>query len=452
MSASATSVVVSARTPGARTLDGAALRWRVLMFVAMIGAVIVVAITLYVDAQREGSAALSDFAREQAELASAVAARLDGSDERSVLKLEEAGSLLVLETRDDGLHRPDGTRIESAPIADAIARGETTWRLSRAEAASIGLPPRMAVAGIAKARDGRSIAIVATALRVRDRERRAQSRLALGMILAAILVGGFGGAALHIQRREHTLERRLLVREVEKVGEERLTRADKLATMGAFATGISHEIATPLGVIATRADMLASRADADERVSRNARTIFDQAEKIRGIIKSFLALARGEARAQTRVDVPTLLASTKRMVEHRFAAARVVLDVEETDALSAFGEPRLLEQALVNLLLNACDVSKSGQHVRLTARVQGERVSFCVDDDGPGISDAVAGRAVEPFFTTKADGAGTGLGLAIVNEIAKHHQGRFVIAARSGGGTTAQFDVPSANVSPKESS
>ncbi len=434
-----------------RGLDGWATRRSLLILGAILLAVTFVSGILYMDARREATAALADFAREQVALAAAVAARLDGSDQRAIVKIEEPGSLIVLQSRDDGLYRPDGLRVESEPISQAIKRGEQTWRLSRGEAAAMGLPARMAVAGIARTHDGRAVAVVATALRVRDRETRAQSRLVLGIVLAALLVGGFGGVALRIQRKEDALERTLLVREIEKEGEERLARADKLATMGAFATGIAHEIATPLGVIATRADMLAQRVASDERASRSAASILDQAEKIRGIVNSFLALARGEARAQTRVEVRALLASALKMVEHRFAAARVELDVRDSPrALDVFGEPQLLEQALVNLLLNACDASTPGQRVQLVVRLDSERICFCVGDDGRGISQDVAARATEPFFTTKPDGVGTGLGLAIVNEIAKHHQGRFLIRPRAEGGTEARFEVLAANVESKE--
>jgi len=175
----------------------------------------------------------------------------------------------------------------------------------------------------------------------------------------------------------------------------------------------------------------------------DAKTIVEQTDKIRGIIKSFLALARGESPERSRVAPGELLASAKAMVEHRFEAAEVALEIAvPKDVPMVFGEPRLLEQALVNLLLNACDASRAGQQVRALVKTEAGRVCFCVEDDGAGISADVAARATEPFFTTKPAGAGTGLGLAITNEIAKHHQGRFVIMARPSGGTVARLEVP----------
>src|SRR3954463_13880688 len=86
-------------------------------------------------------------------------------------------------------------------------------------------------------------------------------------------------------------------------------------------------------------------------------------------------------------------------------------------------DPKLFEQVLVNLLLNACDACAEGGQVELSvrSRVKGERMAFIVTDDGEGITPEVAGRAAEPFFTTKSEDVGTGLGLAIANEIVKHH-------------------------------
>jgi two-component system NtrC family sensor kinase len=416
-------------------LEEAAMRRRVLLLLAMIAAVVLASIPLYLDARREGAAALSDFAREQAALADAVA-----SSNWSAAGLEKPDALIVLESSAEGaLRRPSGSLVTSSVVTDAIARGARTVRLERPEAAALGLPTRTAVAGIAKAADGHATVVVATALRVRDREIHAQNRLLLGIALAALLVGIFGGIALRIQRKELVLERELAMKDAEKASEERLARADKLATMGAFATGIAHEIATPLAVIAARTEMLAH----EERRARAAQTIVEQTDKIRGIIKSFLALARGESPEQSRIAPADLLSSAQRMVEHRFEAAEVALEISvPKDAPMVLGEPRLLEQALVNLLLNACDASKPGQLVHASVRTEGGRVCFCVEDDGVGISADVAAHATEPFFTTKPAGAGTGLGLAITNEIAKHHQGRFVIAARSEGGTAARLEVP----------
>lgn len=108
-------------------------------------------------------------------------------------------------------------------------------------------------------------------------------------------------------------------------------------------------------------------------------------------------------------------------------------------------DARLLEQALVNLILNACDACEKGGCVAVRVEHAPGGVAFVVVDDGVGIGDETALRATEPFFTTKPEGKGTGLGLAIANEIVHHHQGKFVIASRTGRrGTQARIELPQA--------
>jgi signal transduction histidine kinase len=137
------------------------------------------------------------------------------------------------------------------------------------------------------------------------------------------------------------------------------------------------------------------------------------------------------------------------LVEHRFAKAGVHLTLEVAPELPHIAcEPRLMEQVLVNLLLNACDACEPGGHVELRAVADGDRVAFVVTDDGSGISADAAQRIMDPFFTTKAHGLGTGLGLAIANELVKHHRGKLSVFARQGQrGTRARVELPTSTES-----
>src|SRR5262249_42150235 len=131
------------------------------------------------------------------------------------------------------------------------------------------------------------------------------------------------------------------------------------------------------------------------------------------------------------------------LVEHRFAKAGVRLTT-----IAAPDLPRLrcdlpmLQQALSNLLLNACDACDKGGSVEVFALSDDERISFIVTDDGVGITPEAAARATEPFFTTKAAGKGTGLGLAISSEIIKMHRGSLEITPAGARGTRASVHLP----------
>ena len=287
------------------------------------------------------------------------------------------------------------------------------------------------------------VVAVASAARERDREKRALWRLLLGVVVTSGLVFLFGGIALRKQRREFALERELAVAEGQRAGEDALAQAQRIATMGTFAMGIAHEVATPLGVIVGRAEQLIGRIQDDDRATRGARTILKQADQIQQIVRRFLDMARGGRPSLERADPSDVARAAAAAVEHRFAKANVALTADiPANMPGVHCDRALLEQALVNLLLNACDACKSGEHVEIAARADAERVAFVVTDDGVGITDEHAARATEPFFTTKPEGQGTGLGLAIATEIAKSHRGDLTIAHNTKRGTRACIEIP----------
>jgi signal transduction histidine kinase len=286
---------------------------------------------------------------------------------------------------------------------------------------------------------------VATAGGERDRELRAKWRLALTVVLPSGLVLLFGGVALRRQRRQLELARELSMAELIRERDERLVRADKLATLGALATGIAHEVSTPLGVIIGRAEQVLPRVSQDERTQRAVQAIIDRGNRINQVVRGMLALARGLAPTLEHVEPSRVARAACELVQHRFTNAGVELKLEVQPQLPAIAcEPRLFEQVLVNLLLNACDACHSSGHVQLEVHAEAERVAFTVLDDGAGISPLAAARATEPFFTTKSRDQGTGLGLAIANEIVKHHNGSLSIGPREDrAGTRAAVSLPS---------
>ncbi|HEX3851024.1 MAG TPA: ATP-binding protein [Polyangiaceae bacterium] len=445
-----------------------------------IGAVAVIA---YWDEQREFAAALKDFAGEQTVLAQAIATTLQtelaGQESTPVDALAEVGPEANSETRlrrafsaehflaavrsverphlvrlfvrapdSSGFATADGAVVHSPVLEAGFSASERSIRLARPDAAALGLPARTAMAGLAMVDAGNAgrwgVAVVASAQRERDRELFAQWRLALSVVVASGLVLAFGGLALRNQRKQMLLSQELAIAALQSERDERLVRADKLATMGALATGIAHEVSTPLGVIVGRAEQLLGKLSGDERSKRAVEAIAEQAERIGGIVRGFLALARGDTPHMDHVQPKALAQVALSLVEHRFVKAGVHLSMSCAEALPQVAcEPRLMEQVLVNLLLNACDACQQGGHVELRLIAEGQRVAFVVTDDGSGISPDAAARIMDPFFTTKPVGEGSGLGLAIANELVKHHRGTLTVAARQGQhGTRACVELP----------
>ncbi len=371
----------------------------------MLGALVVVTTLAWWDEQREADAALVDLQAEQSVLASSLsedlrehlmaaadAGRTD-LDPNGVVdsehRIARPGELLVLVKApgDDVFHSADGRDVSSPTLLAAFTQGAPTLRLAPAEAAELGLPARTSMAGIAHVDAGKqghwAVVSVASAARERDREKRARWRLVLGVVLASGLVLLFGGAALRRQRKSLELHRELAVANVQRERDEDLQRAERVATMGTFAMGIAHEVATPLGVIFGRAEQLLTRAQGDERTTRNAQAILTQADRIQHIVRRFLDMARGGPPSLERVDPGRIVREAARSVEHRFAKANVRLQADVPESMPAIQCDRdLLEHAITNLLLNALEACEPGGHVELAARSDAQQVAFVVTDDG----------------------------------------------------------------------
>ncbi|HEX7671089.1 MAG TPA: hypothetical protein VF395_15950 [Polyangiaceae bacterium] len=176
--------------------------------------------------------------------------------------------LLLAVPGHDGLSTTDGHVVRDYGVEAALMQGLPFIPLSRTEAPGFALPQRTAVAGLSNFAGPRgrwSVVVAATALRQRDREVRAVWRLIFGVLIASGLVLAFGGVALRKQRKELELEleRELALAELQREREEELVRIDKLATLGALATGIAHEVSTPLAVIIGRAEQILPKVTND---------------------------------------------------------------------------------------------------------------------------------------------------------------------------------------------
>jgi signal transduction histidine kinase len=427
---------------------------------AMVGIVAVVAGLSYWDVRRESAAALQDFAQEQATLAGALGAALGirmatGSSisEDDLLaglrSIERPKTLAIFARRpnESTLRTTDGRELAAPRLTEALDRGDLVVRIPRDESALFGLPARTALAGLSRIEAGSAgswdIVAVASAERERDREDWARRRLLLSVITAASLVLAFGGVARRNQRKELVLERELALASLQQRRDERLERASKAAAMGTLAMGVAHEISTPLSVIAARAEQMIPRVAGDERLSASVAAILSQTDRINQVIRGLLGLARGDAPSAERIYPRALIENAVTLVEHRFTKAGVRLIRRlDVDLPTVIGDPRLLEHAIINLLLNACDACEPGADVEIQVRRDGGDVEIVVTDSGMGISLAEVGRALEPLFTTKAREGGTGLGLAIAHEIVASHRGSLLFSAHSPRGTRAAIRLP----------
>ncbi len=211
-----------------------------------------------------------------------------------------------------------------------------------------------------------------------------------------------------------------------KAQEEEKRRADRLAALGAMASGVAHEIRNPLVAIKTFAELLPERADDEEFRSTFAKVAVKEIHRIEQLLGRLRAMAVPTVFPLRALDLQVPIGETLDLLRGEADRRRVRLLVEiEPELPPILGEPDQLKQLFLNLFLNALEAMAGDGTLSVTVRADRERpdkgfVTVRVTDTGPGIPREDLVRVFEPFFTTKTQG--TGLGLAICRSIADAHR------------------------------
>jgi two-component system NtrC family sensor kinase len=236
---------------------------------------------------------------------------------------------------------------------------------------------------------------------------------------------------------------------------EQLRHADRLATVGKLASGVAHELGTPLNVVAGRAKMITSGEVEGAEVPDNARIILEQAHRMTDIIRQLLDFTRRRSLKKTEVDVAGV---TRQVVSllRPFATkrnVRIVYD-DDTPRATTGGDAAQLQQVLTNLIVNGIQAMPAGG--TLSVRLQSTQaaapsdadgpvrdwVRVDVEDEGEGIPPEVQEHIFEPFFTTKPVGEGTGLGLSVAYGIVNEHGGWIDVRSTVGQGSCFSIHLP----------
>lgn len=341
-----------------------------------------------------------------------------------------------------------GTPVE-VPALIAAARDNSTFaRLSVADALALGLPSAPAFAAFSTVHtttygDWR-ISVVASARYEVERDQRGVARVVAKVALTALTALLFGWLAFNEYRRLLRAQADLERSKERAHKEALLAREARSAATLTFAAGVVHEVGTPLSLISLRAEALAEGTDEDPQAAGAA--IVKQVHRVRQVLQGVLGVARGTVPARSRYAPAQLIETACQLVAHRVEAAQVrVVRTMQPALPDMLGDALLLEQALVNLLLNAIDASPAGGTVTVSATIEdggGASLLLAVTDEGHGIPPAAAHQVLEPFYTTKPEGHGMGLGLAIVSEIARMHGGHLELVPHAPRGTRAVLHLP----------
>lgn len=232
---------------------------------------------------------------------------------------------------------------------------------------------------------------------------------------------------------------------------EQLRHSERLATVGRLASGVAHELGTPLNVVAGRAKLIATENLTPEQNVEFAAIIHEQAQRMTKIIRQLLDFSRRHAPQRSSVAITLLLGQVKNMLDPiaRKGSVNIVLD-EAEDLLEVDLDHGQMQQVLINLVLNAIQAMPNGGTVEIKALMMeeqnqpspGKKLLIMVSDNGVGIPPEDLDHIFEPFFTTKEIGVGTGLGLSIVLGIVEEHGGHIEVKSQAGKGTTIIITLP----------
>jgi two-component system NtrC family sensor kinase len=235
---------------------------------------------------------------------------------------------------------------------------------------------------------------------------------------------------------------------------EQLRHADRLSTVGSLASGMAHELGTPLAVIGGRAKMIATGQASRGECVQYAQIIGDQVRRMTRIMRGMLDFARRTPPRKRLTDLRVPARHALDLLEPLAATHSIELKLAE-DAEVAFAEVDALqvEQTIANLVVNAVQATEDhGGAVVVDVRTvethprdadgTGTFVRVTVTDAGHGIAEADVPRLFDPFFTTKEVGSGTGLGLAVTYGIVQEHGGFVDVASEAGKGSRFSLYFP----------
>jgi signal transduction histidine kinase len=246
--------------------------------------------------------------------------------------------------------------------------------------------------------------------------------------------------------------------------QQKLARAEKMASLGLLMAGIAHEIRTPLGAvnntqrtISHALDKLGERlheafpeALADGKLGRllkvladSTRVVGDGSTRMIDIVQRLRKFSCADEAKLCAVDVNAIADDTLALIHHELKHY-VAIQRCYGEGVTLMGYPARLNQVLVNLLINAAQAvrARGNGKITLETRAVGDHIEISISDDGVGIPPEHLRNIFACGFTTRHDEGGSGLGLAISKEIVDAHHGSLEVKSEVGAGTTFTVRLP----------
>jgi PAS domain S-box-containing protein len=220
----------------------------------------------------------------------------------------------------------------------------------------------------------------------------------------------------------------------DKLAQDLLRKAEKLAAAGRLAATVAHEINNPLEAVGNLIYLVRQRADLPDEAQNYLRSAEQELDRVSQITRQTLGFYR-DSTIPASVDVCAVVEAAVKTYEHKLKSKNITMELALANCPPIEGLQGELKQLMANLISNAADAVASGGKIRISVRPAGDHggVEIKVADNGPGVAQADLVRIFEPFYTTKQD-VGTGLGLWVSRGIVERHGGSIEVASgRSNG-------------------
>jgi len=232
-----------------------------------------------------------------------------------------------------------------------------------------------------------------------------------------------------------------------KQAQNHVVRAEKLASIGRLASGIAHEINNPLNGIQNCIRMILTEPDNKNQTSRYLSLTNEGLAKIESVVKKLLNYARQDKLIRKEVNINNSLRKMVDLLAYKNSKNSIEIIIKPDESLPLItGDPHLIEQVFLNILINAFDAMPDGGEIRIKTEhktTSGQDGVFCtISDTGAGIEESEITKIFDPFYTTKDVGEGTGLGLSVCLGIVERHHGELSVTSKPGEGATFTVFFP----------
>lgn len=223
----------------------------------------------------------------------------------------------------------------------------------------------------------------------------------------------------------------------QRTAESMLLKSEKLSVVGELAAGIAHEIRNPLTSIKGLTQLMhESQNVTDEYV----KVMISEIDRINQIASELLALSKPQSRKHNQVSLTDIIRYVMNIMEPEALLRGVELEFNDAQYCQIEGDRNGLIQVFINLLKNAMDAMPSGGVIKISSKVEGNKATVSITDQGIGIPPERLEKIGEPFFTLKEKGMG--LGLTISHKIIQEHKGTIDFQSTENIGTKVTMTFP----------